>query len=77
MFRDLEFFESLSPASGDVILGDGVIRLKIQGIGTVKCKIGYHMLSIEGVQYIPDLAESIYSLFLHINVPWPWSSFFI
>jgi hypothetical protein len=27
------------------------------------------MLSIEGVRYIPDLAESIYSLFLHIKCP--------
>jgi hypothetical protein len=69
MFRDLEFFESLSPASGDVILGDGVNRLKIQGVGTVKCRIGENILSIDGVRYIPDLAESIYSLFLHIKYP--------
>jgi hypothetical protein len=69
MFCDLEFFESLSPASGDVILGDGVTRLKIQGVGTVKCQVGDHILSIDGIKYIPDLAESIYSLFHHIKCP--------
>ncbi len=47
MFCDLELFESLSPASGDVILGDRVTRLKIQGIGTVKCKIGDLFLHIK------------------------------
>ncbi len=69
MFRDIEFFESLSPASGDVILGDGITHLKIQGVGTIKCCIGDNILSVDGVRYIPDLAESIYSLFLHIKCP--------
>jgi hypothetical protein len=67
MFRDKEFFENIIPATGTVLLGDGHTSLKIQGIGTVKCKIGKHILTIEGVQYIPDLAESIYSLFVHVK----------
>jgi hypothetical protein len=59
----------LSPASGTVLLGDGTTSLKIKGIGTVKCKVGDNVLVIEGVRYIPDLAESIYSLFLHVQLP--------
>ncbi len=50
-------------------MGDGVTRLKIQGVGTIKCQVGDHILSIDGVRYVPDLAESIYSLFLHIKCP--------
>jgi hypothetical protein len=59
----------MCPASGRVILGDGKTILDIKGIGTVKCKLGKHILKIENVRYIPDLAESIYSLFLHIQSP--------
>jgi hypothetical protein len=69
MFRDQAFFETLSPFKGKVILGDGQTTLNIQGISTVKLKIGEHVLSIDNVWYIPDLAESIYSLFLHIRSP--------
>jgi hypothetical protein len=69
VFKDREFFESLHPASGQVILGDGKTALSIKGIGTIRCKIGTNILTIEGVCYIPDLAESIYSLFLHIQHP--------
>jgi hypothetical protein len=69
MFRDREFFETLSPASGNVILGDGKTTLSIQGVGTVKCRIGPHLLTIPNVCYIPDLSETIYSLFLHIKTP--------
>jgi hypothetical protein len=69
MFKDRELFETLHPASGHVILGDGKTSLSIKGVGTVKCKIGLHVLRIENVRYIPDLAESIYSLFLHIQCP--------
>jgi hypothetical protein len=69
MFRDIEFFESLSPARGDVILGDGITHLKIPGVGTIKCHVGDHIRSVDGVRYIPALAESIYTLFLHIKCP--------
>jgi len=69
MFRDKEFFKNLAPASGKVILGDGITTLDIQGIGTVECSIdGYH-ICIPNVRYIPSLAESIYSLFLHVKTP--------
>jgi len=65
MFKDKEFFESISLATGNVILGDG----KTTGIGTVKCKVGSNILLIPNVRYIPELSESIYSLFLHIRSP--------
>jgi hypothetical protein len=37
MFKDKEFFSSILPATGKVILGDGVTSLPIEGVGTVKC----------------------------------------
>jgi hypothetical protein len=69
MFKDCEFFESLSPASGSVILGDGKTTLSIQGVGTIKCRIGDHIVRVPNVRCIPDLSESIYSLFVHIKTP--------
>lgn len=39
MFKEPEFFLSLQPASGSVILDDGQTRLDIKGIGAVKCVI--------------------------------------
>jgi hypothetical protein len=35
----------------------------------VHCKIGDDTLLIHNIRYIPDLAETIYSLFLHIQSP--------
>jgi hypothetical protein len=67
MFRDKEFFSSLLPATGKVILGDGTTCLPILGVGTVKCKIGSHEHTIDNVRYVPTLSESVYSLFLHIK----------
>jgi hypothetical protein len=67
MFRERSFFESLQPASGTVLLGDGVTSLNYQGVGTVKCKVGSNILTIPNVRYIPELSESIYSLFQHIQ----------
>jgi hypothetical protein len=69
MFQDKEFFESISPASGNAILGDGKTTLPILGVGTVKCKIGSNILSIPNVRYIPGLGESVYSLLIHIKTP--------
>jgi len=69
MFKEKEFFTSLRPAQGQVILGDGSTTLDIHGIGTVTCKVGDHRLVIEDVRYVPGLGESIYSLFLHIQTP--------
>jgi len=57
MFHYQEFFEPMTPFSDKVILGDGQTTLNIQGLGTVKLWIGDH------------LAESIYSLLLHIRTP--------
>ena len=69
MFRDKEFFEHLSPATGSVILGDRKTTLAIHGIGTVKCQLGENIVTIPDVRCIPGLSESIYSLFLHIKSP--------
>ena len=62
-------FESITPATGHVILGDGKTSIKILGVGTVKCCIGDNILSINNVCYVPELSESIYSLFQHIQLP--------
>jgi hypothetical protein len=60
MFCALEFFESMTPMSGKVILGDGKTSLDIKGLRTVKMQFGYNILSVENVRCVPDLAESIY-----------------
>jgi len=67
MFKEKEFFTSLTPTQGSVILGDGKTTLAIEGIGTIKCVVGNNTLIIDNVRYVPQLAESIYSLFLHIK----------
>jgi len=69
MFCALDFFESITPMSGKVILGDGKTTLDIHGIGTVKLCFGNQSLCLENVRCVPDLAESIYSLFIHIQSP--------
>jgi hypothetical protein len=68
-FKEKEFFDTLHPASGTVLLGDGQTTLMIEGIRTVKSKIGENTLIIPGVCYIPSLVETIYSLFVHIQHP--------
>lgn len=67
MFRDKSFFTKIFPASGKVLLGDGHTSLPIQGIVMVHCRIGEHEMLIPKVQYVPDLTESIYSIFQHIQ----------
>ncbi len=67
MFREKEFFTSLVPAQGKVVLRDGKTTLDIHGIGQIKCMIGPNTLIIDNVRHVPDLAQSIYSLFLHIK----------
>jgi len=47
MFCEREFLESLTPATGHVILGDGTTTLEIKGIGTVRYMIGPNMLRIQ------------------------------
>jgi hypothetical protein len=67
MFKEREFFTFLTPTSGQVILGDGKSVVNIKGIGQVKCIINNETLLIDNVHYVPDLAESIYSPFVHIK----------
>jgi len=69
MFRERDFFTTLSPATGKVILGDGKTSLPILGVGTVTCTIGSQVLTIENVRYVPTLSESIYSLFIRVQLP--------
>jgi hypothetical protein len=69
MFCALEFFETMTPMTGKVILGDGKTSLEVKGIGTIKMRFGDNILPVDNVRYVPDLAESIYSLFLHIQHP--------
>jgi len=54
---------------GRVLLGDGKTALPIQGVGTVHCVIDGQDLLLDNVRYVPELFESIYSLFLHIKNP--------
>jgi hypothetical protein len=69
IFKEQEFFENITPAKGKVILRDGRTTLTIQGVGRVKCKISGNILFIDDVRYIPDLAESIFGLFHHTQIP--------
>jgi hypothetical protein len=69
MFRDIEFFETLAPVAGNVILGDGKTSVPIQGVGSIRLCLDGHILSVPDVRYVPSLAENIYSLFCHIQCP--------
>jgi len=69
MFRDREFFVNITPATGRVLLGDGKTALPIEGVGTIHCVINGHDLLLHNVRYVPELSESVYSLFLHIKYP--------
>jgi hypothetical protein len=69
MFKELVFFDSLVPATGWVILGDGKTSLPIHGIGTIRLMIDGNELLVDNVRCIPELSESIYSLFLHLKCP--------
>jgi hypothetical protein len=67
--RDRQFFSTLSPATGNVILSDGKTTVSILGVGTVLCTVNGHQLEIPNVRYVPGLNELIYSLHLHIQSP--------
>jgi len=69
MFNDLSFFDNIQQASGKVILGDGITCIPIQGIGNIRLKFGDNIITIKDVRHVPDLAESIYCLFHHIQSP--------
>jgi hypothetical protein len=69
MFNDLSFFDNIQQVSGKVILGDGITCVPIQGIGNIRLKLGDNIITIKDVRHVPDLAESIYSLFHHIQSP--------
>jgi hypothetical protein len=72
MFKEREFFDTFSPASGYVLLGVGKTALPIQGVGTITCQIRDHILTIPNVHYKMDLSKSIYSLFVHIKNTKSW-----
>jgi len=68
MFNNRTFFDTIYQAPGNILLGDGKTTISIQGSG-VKCCISSNILTIPNVRYIPELSESIYSIFLHIKTP--------
>ena len=59
MFKEQEFFTSLTPAQGQVVLGDGKTCLSFHGIGTVTCRVGDNILTIVDVCYVPDLEAGL------------------
>jgi hypothetical protein len=67
MFWDIEFFETLAPFTGNVILGDGKTLVPIQGVGSNRLCIDGNTVSILEIRCVPALAENIYSLFCHIQ----------
>jgi hypothetical protein len=67
MFKEKDFFSSLQPTSGTVLLGNGKSVINIEGVGTVKFYLGSHLVTLSNVHYIPFLGETIYSLFQHIK----------
>jgi hypothetical protein len=69
LFKEREFFIDICITSGTVLLGDGKTVINIEGVGTVQCLIESHVVTLHNVYFIPDLGESIYSLFLHIKTP--------
>lgn len=68
MFKKKIFYTCHS-ASGKVLLDFGNTALSNQDIGAIHCKVGDDVWSIGNAQYIPDLAESTYSIFLQIWSP--------
>jgi hypothetical protein len=69
MFKHPEFFTTMQPLDGHVILGDGQTTLPIQGIGTMSCIIDGHSLLLHDGRFVPQLSESIFSLLQHIKQP--------
>jgi hypothetical protein len=67
--KERDFFDTISPDQGTVHLREGKTSIAIKGVGTVKCFIGSNLVTLENVRYIPELGESIYSLFLHVQSP--------
>jgi len=49
MFKEKDFFESITPTTGSGFLGDGKTSLNMQGVGTVKCKVGNNILTLDNV----------------------------
>jgi hypothetical protein len=58
MFNDRSFFQTLAPATGNVLLGDGKTSLSIKGVGTVYCRIGSQVLTIPKVKSGMDCLSS-------------------
>ena len=51
----------------EVTLADGNSTIKVQGTGTIKCKIGNNEATIEDVLYVPDLQNSLFSITQHVE----------
>jgi hypothetical protein len=49
MFKEREFFATLTPTQGTVLLGDGKSRIDIKGVGTDHCYIDNHFVTIPNI----------------------------
>jgi hypothetical protein len=67
MLKEAEFFEFIFPATDSVTLGDGTTKMPSKVIGTIRCNICLNTLNLKNVRYVPSLAESVYSLRIHIK----------
>jgi hypothetical protein len=50
MIKEKDFFSSLQPTSGSVLLGDGKSVINIEGVGTVKFYLGSHLVTLSNVR---------------------------
>ena len=54
---------------GIVILGYGVTKLKVHGIGTIEVEIQKKFIELHNVLYVPGIADTLYSLIEHGRQP--------
>ena len=52
-----------------VILGDGVTKLRVHGIGTIAVEIQNKLIELHNVLYFPDISDTLYSIIEHGHQP--------
>ena len=60
--------QSMFPSNQVVVLADGSTTLLICGVGTIRLKIGIHILEIKNVFYVPRLDDTLFSITEFIGV---------
>ena len=73
MFTAIKYFPK--NYKGIIILGNGVTKLKIHGIGTIAVEIQNKLIELHYVLYVPHIAYTLYSIIEHSRQP--GCSFFI